>query len=49
MQITLTQTQLDTIMQALSALPWHQANPVIVTIAQQQQAAAAAAKVDGGE
>lgn len=38
MQITLTQNQIDTIMQALSGLPWHQANPVIVAIAQQAQA-----------
>lgn len=48
MQITLTQTQIDTIMQALAVLPWHQANPIIVTLAQQQQAAAET-KVDGGE
>ena len=38
MIIELTQEQVGIVMHALGQLPWHQANPVIVVIAQQAQA-----------
>ena len=37
MNLELTNEQLQLVMHALGAMPWHQANPVIVAIVQQQQ------------